>query len=92
MPRFKSYDYRQSVLLPVNLEDQIQPGTLEFIIHTLVEEQIDMKVFDGKYKDDDTGRKAYDPKVLLKISEGLGDAMKGLEIDTLNVKMAERGK
>jgi len=67
MPRFKSYDYRQSVLLPVNLEDQIQPGTLEFIIHTLVEEQIDMKVFDGKYNNDDTGRKAYDPKVLLKI-------------------------
>ena len=32
-----------------------------------------------------------DPKTLAKISEGLGDAMKGLEISTLNTKMAERG-
>ncbi|MDO8553457.1 MAG: pyridoxal 5'-phosphate synthase lyase subunit PdxS [Candidatus Micrarchaeota archaeon] len=32
-----------------------------------------------------------DPKTLAKISEGLGDAMKGLEIATLNTKMAERG-
>jgi len=67
MPRFKSYDYKQSVLLPINLEDQIHPGTLEFVIHTLVEEQVDMSVFDEKYKNDDTGRKAYDPKILLKI-------------------------
>ncbi|MFH1642923.1 MAG: pyridoxal 5'-phosphate synthase lyase subunit PdxS [Nanoarchaeota archaeon] len=32
-----------------------------------------------------------DPKLLAKVSEGIGDAMKGLEISQLNVKMAERG-
>jgi pyridoxal 5'-phosphate synthase pdxS subunit len=32
-----------------------------------------------------------DPKVLAKVSEGLGDAMKGLEISKLDVKLAERG-
>lgn len=32
------------------------------------------------------------PEILAKISEGLGDAMKGLEMATLNVKMAERGR
>lgn len=31
------------------------------------------------------------PEILAKISEGLGDAMKGLEISTLDVKMQERG-
>ncbi len=67
MPRYKSYDYAQTVLLPVSLEDQLMPGTLEFAIHTLVEEQMDMSVFDGKYKNDETGRSAYDPKILLKI-------------------------
>jgi hypothetical protein len=36
MAKFKPYDYRQSVLLPVSLEDQLIPGTLEFAIHTLV--------------------------------------------------------
>jgi hypothetical protein len=39
MARFKTYDYRQRVLLPVSLEDQLMPGTLEFAIHPLVEER-----------------------------------------------------
>ena len=43
------------------------PGTLEFAIHTLVETRLDMSVFDDKYKNDQTGRAAYDPKVLLKV-------------------------
>ena len=37
MAKFKIYDYRQRVLLPVSLEDQLMSGTLEFAIHTLVE-------------------------------------------------------
>jgi pyridoxal 5'-phosphate synthase pdxS subunit len=32
-----------------------------------------------------------DPEILAKISRGLGDAMKGQEIDQLEVKLAERG-
>ncbi len=36
MARYKTYDYRQRVLLPVSLEDQLMPGTLEFAVHTLV--------------------------------------------------------
>lgn len=32
------------------------------------------------------------PKIIAEVSEGLGDAMHGLEINTLNTKMAERGK
>lgn len=32
------------------------------------------------------------PDILAKISEGLGEAMKGLEIDKLDLKMQERGK
>jgi hypothetical protein len=38
MARYKTYDYRQRVLLPVSLEDQLLSGTLEFAMHTLVEE------------------------------------------------------
>jgi transposase len=43
------------------------PGTLEFAIHTLVEARMDLAVFDERYNNDDTGRSAYDPKVLLKV-------------------------
>jgi transposase len=67
MARYKTYDYRQRVLLPVSLEDQLMPGTLEFAIHTLVEKRLDMSVFAGKYRNDETGRAAYDPKILLKV-------------------------
>jgi hypothetical protein len=41
MAKFKAYDYRQRVFLPVSLEDQLMPGTLEFAIHTLVETRLD---------------------------------------------------
>ena len=67
MAKFKTYDYRQRVLLPVSLEDQLMPGTLEFAIHTLVEKRLDMAIFHGKYRNDETGRAAYDPKIILKV-------------------------
>ena len=67
MAKFKTYDYRQRVLLPVSLEDQLMPGTLEFAIHTLVEKRLDMSIFEAKYRNDETGRAAYHPKILLKV-------------------------
>jgi len=67
MAKYKSYNYSQSVLLPVSLEDQLMPGTIEFAIHTLVEERMDVSRFDDRYNNDETGCRAYDPKVLLKI-------------------------
>jgi transposase len=67
MAKYKRYDYRQSLMIPVSLEEQLMPGTLEFAIHTLVEKRMDMSVFDSNYQNDETGRSAYDPKVLLKV-------------------------
>jgi len=67
MPNYKPYDYNQLMLVPVSLEDQLTPGTLEYAIHRLIEERIDTSMFDEKYHNDETGRTAYDPKVLLKI-------------------------
>jgi transposase len=67
MAKFKAYDYRQRVFLPVSLEDQLMPGTLEFAIHTLVETRLNTSGFAQRYRNDETGRTAYDPKILLKI-------------------------
>jgi hypothetical protein len=47
-------------MVPVSLEDQLMPGTLEFAIHTLVEERMDISVFEDRYNNDTTGRWAYD--------------------------------
>ena len=67
MAKYKRYDYKQSLMIPVSLEEQLMPGTLEFAIHTLVESRMDMSVFDDNYQNDETGRSAYDPKILLKV-------------------------
>ncbi|MGD8227503.1 MAG: transposase [Desulfobacteraceae bacterium] len=67
MAKYKHYDHSQDVLIPVSLEDQLIPGTLEFAIHTLVETRMDTSIFDDRYRNDETGRLAYDPKILLKV-------------------------
>jgi transposase len=67
MARFKPYDYKQLVMVPVSLEEQLVPGTLEYAIHHLIEERIDTSYFDERFCNDETGRTAYDPKGLLKI-------------------------
>jgi transposase len=67
MAKYKHYDYSQSMLIPVFFEEQLIPGTLEFAIHSLVETRMDMSIFDDNYQNDDTGRRAYDPKILLKV-------------------------
>ena len=66
MAKYKQYDYSQSMLIPVFFEEQLIPGTLEFGIHTLVETRMDMSIFDDNYQNDETGRRAYDPMILLK--------------------------
>ena len=67
MGKFKDRDYSQDVLIAVSLEDQLKPGSLEFAIHTLVETRMDTSIFEDRYSNDETGRWAYNPKILLKI-------------------------
>jgi transposase len=67
MAKYKPYDYAQRMMIPVSLEEQLVPGTLEFAIQTLVEDRMDMVVYEDRYQNDETGRMAYDPKILLKV-------------------------
>jgi transposase len=67
MAKYKDYDYSQNVLIALSLEDQLKPGSLEFAIHMLVETRMDTSIFADRYSNDETGRLAYDPKILLKI-------------------------
>jgi len=53
MAKYKPYDYSQRVMVPVSLEEQLVPGTLEFAIQTLVETRIDMSIFDHRYRNDE---------------------------------------
>jgi transposase len=67
MPRYKHYDYNQLVMVPVSLDRQLAPGTLEYAIHQIIEERVDTSIFDEKYRNDETGCTAFSPKILLKI-------------------------
>jgi len=67
MARYKSYDYNQLMMVPVSLDKQLSAGSLEYAIHRVIEEYVDTSIFDDKYRNDETGCCAYDPKILLKI-------------------------
>lgn len=67
MPRFKPYDYRQTVMLPIDFAQQILPGTFEYSVHYLVDNELDLSLFNARFANDETGRPAYDPAILLKI-------------------------
>jgi hypothetical protein len=55
MAKYKKYNYAQLVMIPVSLEDQLLPGTLEYTIHEVVETKVDLSVFVLKYNNDETG-------------------------------------
>ncbi len=67
MPNYKPYNLDQMKLIPVNFHRQIQPGSFEFTLHALIEDDIDLRVFERHYKNAETGASAYDLAVLLKI-------------------------
>lgn len=67
MPKFKPYNYNQHAMVVINYQDQLQPGTFEHAIHHLIDHKLDLSVFYPRYQNDDNGRPAYDPAILLKI-------------------------
>jgi transposase len=67
IPKFKPYDYNQTTMVVINYLDQLQPGTFEHALHHLITDRLDLSVFYPRYQNDDGGRPAYDPAVLLKI-------------------------
>lgn len=54
-------------MVVINYRDQLQPGTFEHAIHFLIENKLDLSIYFSAYKNNDNGRPAYDPAILLKI-------------------------
>jgi len=67
MPKFIPYDPKQSKMVVISYADQLQPGTFEFAINHLIDHKLDLSVFHARYTNDDGGRPAIDPAILLKI-------------------------
>lgn len=67
MAKLKDYSYDQTVMIPVNYKKQLQPGTYEYTLNKLINEELDLEPFYKNIKNDETGAPAYDPAILLKI-------------------------
>ena len=57
MPRFKPYDTSQNLLLPINLAEQLVPGTFEHTLNYLVDHEIDTSIFHEHYNNEQTRAK-----------------------------------
>ncbi|MEJ2082572.1 MAG: transposase [Acidobacteriota bacterium] len=68
MAKYREYSREQELLLPVSLRQQIQPGTFEYTLNYVVDQEIDLKVFERRYCNDETGAPAIDPAILLKVT------------------------
>jgi transposase len=66
MARYKPQD-RNSLLLPVVLSDQLVPGSFAFALDYLVDNELDLTAMDTRFKNDEVGASAYNPRVMLKI-------------------------
>jgi len=45
MPKFIPYDYNQNTMIVINFQDQLQPGTFEYALYSLVENNLDLSVY-----------------------------------------------
>ncbi|HSD84169.1 MAG TPA: transposase [Anaerolineae bacterium] len=67
MAKYKPYCYGQGQLVAIMFSKQIQPGTFEFTLNHLIDSELDLSGFDQRFKNDETGAPAFDPRILLKI-------------------------
>ena len=67
MPRFIPYDPNQSKMVVINYADQLRPGTFEFAINHIIDHKLDLTIFHPRYQNEEGGRPAYDPAILLKV-------------------------
>ncbi|MBT3271871.1 MAG: IS1182 family transposase [Spirochaetales bacterium] len=67
MGKFKDHSYDQKVFIPVSFSDQVLPGTFEYTLNHVVDNELDLSVFHDRFKNDENGAPAYDPAILLKI-------------------------
>ncbi len=67
MARYKPYSYAQGKFIAIHFAKQILPGTFEYSLNRLIDHELDLSLFDTRFRNDENGATAYDPRILLKI-------------------------
>ena len=66
MARYKHIDTSPR-FLAVDLRRQLLPGTFEHALDHLLDHEIDLSALDARFRNDETGARAYPPAMLLKV-------------------------
>ena len=66
MARYKHIDTSPR-FLAVDLQRQLLPGSFEHALNHLIDHELDLTCFDGRFRNDETGAAAYPPAMLLKV-------------------------
>jgi transposase len=66
MARYKERS-QDNIMVPINLAEQLLPGSFEFALNEIVDHQSDLSCFDAFYSNDEAGPKAYSPQSMVKI-------------------------
>jgi transposase len=66
MPRFKPVDQGLQ-FLAVDLSQQLHPGSFEYALQHLIDQEIDLSEIEARYANEVQGAWAYDPRMLLKV-------------------------
>ena len=72
MARFKHYDYEQTKMIPSRFADQIQPGTFEYILNHVVNNERDLSVFESRNERDTKHTPNYMERMKHKIDSPTG--------------------
>jgi transposase len=67
MARYKPVEEGQGYFLEVFPEDQFEDNSIEKVINRFVEDHIELEPFSKKYRNDDAGQRAINPRTKLKV-------------------------
>ena len=66
MPKYKPVDFDQITMIPVDFNQQIIEGTFAHTLHHLIEERLDLSIFDHRYKNEKQVPLPIIPNICLK--------------------------
>ncbi|MCG9619348.1 hypothetical protein L1D56_05065 [Vibrio diabolicus] len=64
MPNFKTDYSNQNMFVPVIIDEQLIPGTIEYVIAHIVDNHLDLSLFNEHYYDDQNGAAVYPAQYL----------------------------
>lgn len=67
MARYKPYSFAQGKFIPIHFAKRNLPGTFEYALNHLIDHELDLALFDERFRNDATGARPYYPRIFLKI-------------------------